>query len=75
MVAIDGMVMQRTSPRGNIHVLQRICVGGNRHVLQRICVDDMIMQCIKFIARMHIATKIIGCLLFYRNTVNLNSSL
>jgi hypothetical protein len=30
MVAIDGILMQQTSLRGNIHMLQRICVGGNR---------------------------------------------
>jgi hypothetical protein len=30
MVAIDGMLMQRTSLRGNIRMLQQICVGGNR---------------------------------------------
>jgi hypothetical protein len=29
-VAIDDMLMQRTSLRGNIHMLQRICVGCNR---------------------------------------------
>jgi hypothetical protein len=38
-------------------------------------IDDMIMQSIKFVVIMHIATKINGCLLFYRNEVNLNSSL
>jgi hypothetical protein len=39
-----------------------------------VAIDDMIMQHIKFIAIMHIATKINGCLLFYRNEGNLNSS-
>jgi hypothetical protein len=35
MVAIDGMLMQRTSLRGNIRILQRICVGGNRSHMQQ----------------------------------------
>jgi hypothetical protein len=39
MVAIDGMVMQRTSLRGNIHMLQWICVGGNRGQMQQTVVD------------------------------------
>jgi hypothetical protein len=35
-MAIDDMVMQQTSLRGNICRLQRICVGGNRgHMQQR----------------------------------------
>jgi hypothetical protein len=34
MVAIDGMLMQRISLRGNIRRLQRICVGGNRGHMQ-----------------------------------------
>jgi len=41
MVAIDDMVMQRTSLRGNICRLQRICVGGNRgHMQQTIVGGD-----------------------------------
>jgi hypothetical protein len=35
MVAIDDMVMQQTSLRGNIPMLQRICVGGNRGHMQQ----------------------------------------
>jgi hypothetical protein len=35
MVAIDDMVMQRTSLRGNIPMLQWICVGGNRDHMQQ----------------------------------------
>jgi hypothetical protein len=35
MVAIDDMLMQRTSLRGNIHMLQRICVGCNRGQMQQ----------------------------------------
>jgi hypothetical protein len=35
MVAIDDMLMQRTSLRGNISRLQRICVGGNRGHMQQ----------------------------------------
>jgi hypothetical protein len=38
-------------------------------------IDDMIMQRIKFVAIMLISTKINCCLLFYRNAMNLNSSL
>jgi hypothetical protein len=34
MVAIDDMLMQRTSLRGNIRRLQRIRVGGNRGHMQ-----------------------------------------
>jgi hypothetical protein len=52
MVAIDDMVMQQTSLQGNIPMLQRICVGGNRGHMQRI----------KFVAIIHIAIKINGCL-------------
>jgi hypothetical protein len=77
MVAIDDMIMQRTSLRGNIWKLQRICVGGNREHMQQtllVAIDDMIMQRIKFVTIIHIATKINGCLLFYRNERILNSS-
>jgi hypothetical protein len=35
MVAIDGMVMQRTSLWDNICMLQRICVSGNRGHMQQ----------------------------------------
>jgi hypothetical protein len=35
MVAIDDMLMQRTSLRGNIHMLQQICVGCNRGQMQQ----------------------------------------
>jgi hypothetical protein len=35
MVAIDGMLVQRTGLRGNIHMLQRICVDGNRGQMQQ----------------------------------------
>jgi hypothetical protein len=34
MVAIDDMLMQRTSLRGNICRLQRIHVGGDRYHMQ-----------------------------------------
>jgi hypothetical protein len=39
MVAIDDMLMQRTSLRGNIHMLQQICVGGDRGQMQQPMVD------------------------------------
>jgi hypothetical protein len=39
MVAIDDMLMQRTSLRGNIHILQQICVGGDRDQMQQPMVD------------------------------------
>jgi hypothetical protein len=39
MVAIDALIMQRTSLRGNIHMLQRICVGGERGQMQQTMVD------------------------------------
>jgi hypothetical protein len=35
MIAIDGMVMQRTSLQGNIWKLQRFCIGGNREHMQQ----------------------------------------
>jgi hypothetical protein len=77
MVAIDDMIMQRISLRGNIWKLQRICVGGNREHMQQtllVAIDDMVMQRIKFVTIIHIATKINSCLLFYRNERILNSS-
>jgi hypothetical protein len=39
MVAIDGIIMQRTSLRGNIHMLQWIYVGGSRGHMQQTMVD------------------------------------
>jgi hypothetical protein len=40
MVAIDDMLMQRTSLRGNISRLQHICVGGNRGHMQQTIVGS-----------------------------------
>ena len=42
LVAIDYMIMQQTSLRGNICRLQRICVGGNRGHMQQTIVDGNI---------------------------------
>jgi hypothetical protein len=39
MVAIDALIIQRTSLRGNIHMLQQICVGGERGQMQQTMVD------------------------------------
>jgi len=35
LVAIDDIIMQQTSIRGNIWKLQQICVGGNRGHMQQ----------------------------------------
>jgi hypothetical protein len=45
MVAIDHMVMQRTSLRRNICRLQRICVGGNRGHMQQTIVGGNNIYC------------------------------
>jgi hypothetical protein len=58
--------------------LQQICVGGDRDQMQQPMVDgnrwyDNATHKVR--CNNAIATKINGCLLFYRNEVNLNSSL
>jgi hypothetical protein len=56
--------MQQVMFRGKRWKLQRANNGGTHALKQRM----------KFMAIMHIATKINGCLLVYRNEGNLNSS-
>jgi hypothetical protein len=49
-----------------------VVIEGKCNKKLLVAIDDMVMQRIKFVAMMHIATN--GCLLFYRNKGNLNSS-